>query len=99
MGKTIQLNNVDFELGKSIKGVPAIDHRSIWDCYGRPSNTKVSIYEDWRNWFVRDCDTYNFGICSRNCNFFSIEGVIDVDGVLYYLYITRSHNRAYPIEL
>lgn len=97
MSKIIELNNVDFELGKPINGQPSINTRSIWDCYDKPSKIKEEIYEEWRNWFVRDCDSYLFGVCSYNGHFFTINGLITVNEKTYYLVITRSHNRAYEI--
>lgn len=99
MSKMLELNSVDFEVGRTMHAIPSISRRTIWDCYSNPSDTKEEIYEDWKRWFIKDCDSLSFGVKSYNCNFFTIEGLITVDDQMYYIYITRAHNRAYPIEL
>ena len=93
------INNVPFELGKpkTLLDTPNINRLSVIDVYGRPSQTKIAIYEDWERWFL-DNDGY-CGVVSHNCNFFTINGrVIDqITSKEYYCYITASHNRAYEI--
>ena len=97
--KTIMINNVSFEIGKPITllDIPTIKRISVTDVYGRPSLTKIAIYEDWERWFL-DNDGY-CGVASHSCNFFTIKGrVIDqTTNKEYYCYITASHNRAYEI--
>lgn len=97
--KTITINNERFELGKSMTmlDMPEISRQDIDDVYARPSMTKISIYNEWSNWFINN-DGY-CGVYSFNSNFFTINGIV-VDketGKKYYCYITHAHNRAYEI--
>ena len=97
--KTIEINLETFELGKPISkyDLPACSFQTVDDVYGRPSDTKRRIFNEWFYWF-----TNNGGYCgvaSHNCNFFTIDGiVIDKDtNKEYYCHITAAHNRAYEI--
>lgn len=95
----ITINNERFELGKSMTAmdVPNINRRDIDDCYARPSMTKLSIFNEWSNWFINN-DGY-CGVMSYNSNFFTINGIVTdkESGKRYYCYITHAHNRAYEI--
>lgn len=71
------------------------DDDEIFDAYGRPSCTKVSIWKSWVEW-ARNNDAM-LKISSHNCNFFTIEGIAMEDGQLYFLRITARHHRAYKI--
>ena len=71
------------------------DDDEIFDVYGRPSCTKVSIWKSWVEW-ARNSDAI-LKIGSHNCNFFTIEGIATKDGHRYFLRITASHYRAYKI--
>ena len=67
----------------------------IFDVYGRPSCTKVSIWHSWVDWARKNGAMLKIG--SHNCNFFTIEGIATKDGQSYFLRITASHYRAYKI--
>lgn len=67
----------------------------IFDVYGRPSCTKVSIWKSWVEWARNSGARLKIG--SHNCNFFTIEGIVRKDGQPYFLRITASHYRAYKI--
>ena len=67
----------------------------IFDVYGRPSCTKVSIWKSWVEWARKSGAMLK--ISSHNCNFFTIEGMATKDGQPYFLRITASHHRAYKI--
>ena len=89
-GERFEVNTVDVEIENTLRG-----YGDIFDAYGRPSQIKISIWEDWENWFIE-----NNGYCtivSRNCMFFSIAGyVTDKESKeRYYCYITASHNKAW----
>ena len=97
--KTITINERTFELVNR-QGVyrDLYPHRSIWDCYNRPSRTKEEIYEDWLKWAV-DTDVESFGVCSYNCNFFTLTGLFyNNDDECYFLKITPCHNYATRIS-
>ena len=71
------------------------DDDEIFDVYGRPSCTKVSIWKSWVEWARNSGAMLKIG--SHNCNFFTIEGIARKDGQPYFLRITASHHRAYKI--
>lgn len=67
----------------------------IFDVYGRPSCTKVSIWKSWVEWARHNGAMLK--ISSHNWSFFTIEGMATKDGQPYFLRITASHYRAYKI--
>ena len=71
------------------------DEDEIFDVYGRPSCTKVSIWHSWVEWARNSGAMLKIG--SHNCNFFTIEGIARKDGQPYFLRITARHYRAYKI--
>lgn len=96
---TKTIGNTTFEFNTVDKvGHAPISNDDIYDCYGRPSPTKVSIWMSWSNWFCNNNGVC--GICSHNSNFFSIEGhITDYENHKeYYVYITPSHNRMWEVE-
>ena len=72
-----------------------LDDDEIFNAYGRPSCTKVSIWKSWVEW-ARNSDA-SLKIGSHNCNFFTIEGIARKDGQQYFLMIIARHYRAYKI--
>ena len=91
-GERFEVNHVD-----TYTTAPHVNTRDIDDCYGRPSSTKLRIFNEWSNWFLNN-DGY-CGVYSYNSNIFTITGVV-VDKEtqkLYYCYITPSHNKAWEI--
>ena len=96
--ETITINGVTFELDtKETVSNPCVFYKSVYDVYGRCSETKKAIWEEWSSWF-RDCNSHMYGVTSHNCNFFTICGVVDwLDGE-YFLQITARHNRAWKVN-
>ena len=94
----IRLNNERFRFDMlETREEPNIrSYETIHTAYGRPSATKVSIWYDWEKWF-----NDNGGYCwvsSYNCNFFTIEGIVqDELGYPYYCRITPSNNYCWKI--
>lgn len=68
----------------------------IHDVYGRPSQAKVEIWHEWWVWAHENNAIIRIG--SHNCNFFSIYGTVYTNNGTYNLWITASHNRAYPVN-
>ena len=97
--ENVTLFGRSFELDtKDTIGYESIPHRDIHDVYGRPSQTKVNIYDGWAAWFNENngwCD-----VCSHNCNFFSIQGYVrDMENrKMYFCYITPSHNKCIEVK-
>lgn len=53
MKQYIKLNNETFEV-KKVKGkLHPLRLRDLLDCYNRPSNLKMSIYNNWVNWLMK----------------------------------------------
>lgn len=97
--KVIKINGVKFELQSKEIVLPTVNyhpHRTIWDCYNRPSSTKVSIYESWLR-YATEINAYGFTVSSYNCSFFSLEFQFTHEGIMYHAYITHAHNYLYKI--
>ena len=96
---TIELNGMNFELDTKTAGVnPNMTIRGMHDVYGRPSGTKVSIFESWARWFIDNAGTLT--VRSYNCNFFTLHGVVrDAEtGNWYECDITPRHNYCWLIH-
>ena len=101
--ETITINGKSFELDTKEKvNNPIVFHKSVYDVYGRCSDTKKKIWEHWANWF-NETNSHMYGVTSHNCNFFTISGVVtwlDQENrpTEYFLVITASHNRAWKVS-
>lgn len=100
--KYINLNGADFEVHTSrmypVAPITGCNRAEIFQCYGRPSNVKVSIWNDWCDWCEEmNKDGWKCGIeiASHNINFFTIAGSLRNDDETYDLYITASHNKIF----
>ena len=71
--------------------------RKLHHCYARPSTAKSYIYDKWERWAYEN-DIHYFGISSYNSQTFTLQGLVDVDGVTYILIITKAHNYAYIVK-
>ena len=101
--QTIIINDRCFELDtKEMVKNPIIFHKSVYDVYGRCSDTKKAIWEDWRIWFY-ECNSHMFGVTAHNCNFFTISGCLtwldeNDKPVEYFVVITAHHKRAWRVK-
>lgn len=102
--KTLTINGVDFQLinPRKYEVKPFTgwfcDENAIFNCYERPSLSKIRIWNDWLKW-ARDTEgVFGFEILSYNCMQFTIGGGYkDEKGKEYVIYITKAHNRIYPV--
>lgn len=97
--KTIMINGVIFELRDKEILLPIVErypHRTIWDCYVKPSTTKVSTYERWLR-YATEVDAQGFTISSYNSYIFTLGFHLKHDGITYHAHITKSHNYLYKI--
>ena len=69
--------------------------RTVDDCYGRPSQYKRAIFEDWQRWFIAHDGWCS--VASYNCTMFTLEGVLKVGDQLYRAYITKTRQELTPI--
>lgn len=98
---TVEINGVTFTLDK--KNPVPCEHilhgySNIHEAYERPSETKISIWEGWRDWFYM-----NDGECvisSKNCNFFTVEGWVkdEETNKEYFAVITYANHRLYEVQ-
>jgi len=105
--KNTMINSKEFEVVTGEKAKQAIINRieranlynTIFDIYGRPSNTKISIYNDWMEWFydINNKDgmhTSRMGCICGGSSTFSIGAKYTSEtGEKIYLYITKDHNK------
>lgn len=100
--KYVELASVEFEVHTSrmhpVAPITGYNRDEIFECYSRPSMTKVSIWNEWCNW----CDEMNkqgytcgIQIESYNCNFFTITGSVRKKDDVVDIWITHKHNRMY----
>ena len=103
--QTLTINGQTFELFKSKSNetesfTNGAAYDEIYEAYGRPSYTKVQVWNEWCGWCYSCIEKgipCTLGIASHNCMQFSIVGKIQYGGHVYRLWITREHNRAYLI--
>ena len=69
--------------------------RTVDDCYGRPSQYKRAIFEDWQRWFIKHDGWCS--VASYNRMMFTLEGVLKVGKQLYRAYITKTRQELTPI--
>lgn len=91
-GKSFELCGTTNTTGRVIYGN---DLNDIYNHYGRPSSTKVSIWNEWVHW--ADKNNAQIEIASHNCFRFTITGWIECNGKRYQLWITDCHDRAYEV--
>lgn len=96
----IKLNGKNFKLDTQdyYKTVPTFPYRTVNDVYGRCSDTKKAIFNEWFEWF-----TAHGGYCGvsfYNCNFFTISGIVEDEeiGKRYFCYITYANNNCIEIK-
>ena len=99
--KSVNLGGISFEEHTShfqpVEHSTGCNRYEIFELYGRPSQTKVSIWHDWCDW----CDKMNnlgyscgIQIESHSSSFFTITGSLRKDNEVIALWITAMHNRA-----
>lgn len=97
--KVIEINGVKFELQSKKIVLPTVElypHRTIWDCYNRPSATKVSIYEKWLH-YASEVGAYGFTVSSSNRHVFTLDFQFKYNNVNYHAHITPAHNYLYKL--
>jgi hypothetical protein len=104
--KTIEINGRTFEVvnkrdKESLKSQirrhkDNFSYRDIWDAYGRPSCTKVHIWDEWKNWQSQTKDVTYFEVAGAGSHAFSIEGVYtDAQGNEGLMRITKCYDRIF----
>lgn len=100
--KYTTLAEIDFEDRTSrnhpVPPINGYNRNEIFECYGKPSKIKVSIWNEWCDW----CDDmhelgYECGIKihRHNYNAFTIAGSVRKGDEVIDIWITAKHNRMY----
>ena len=94
--KEIVINGVEFKKVKG--GVNNINTnlKDLYQCYDRPSTSKILIYNEWCD-FAKKVDATEYGIASYNANIFTFDFMFSFNDVIYYAHITPSHNYIYEV--
>lgn len=98
----VELAGVEFEEHTSrnypVAPITWYNRNEIFECYSRPSVTKVSIWNEWCDWCNKMTEQgYKCGIQieSYNSMFFTISGSVRKDNDVIDIWITAKHNRMY----
>ncbi len=105
--KTIEICGETFEVIKPRKPISDFSvytrYRTLNDYYQKPSQSKISIYNEWCEWLneVFNSDNgyvTNFGVSSANTFQFTLTFRLEWLDNIYVGYITRDHNRLYLLQ-
>lgn len=97
----MRIGNEDFTLKKyvTMDDLKYNHYDYLHDCYNRPSDTKVKINNYWRNLLYNEVDeVISYGVSGYNCNFFTLNAIVKINGVKYYLYITKTRQEIHRIK-
>jgi len=95
------LGNETFNLKKFVKSedIEGLRYDNIYNCYDRPSGTKVNIYNHYYDLLNENTDeVIKYGVGGYNCFMFTINAIVKIDGVNYYVYITKTRNEMHIIK-
>ena len=102
MKKTILINGETFAVKKAITGNGTtrnyIQYPNIYRAYGKPSTAKVEIWEYWYKTLL-EADAHRIGVSSKNHNMFTISFMIEIEGIRYIGYITKTRQELTPIVI
>lgn len=90
----------DFEM-VSNKKIDIFSKRflTIYQCYDRPSYSKVSVYNYYYDLLMNNCDSIiSYGVKTYNTFKITLNALIEKDNTLYYVLITPAHNYILEIE-
>lgn len=91
MNKQKKINGVLFDVKKPVKNYHEFTCRDLFDCYKKPSDIKLMIYNYWRD-FANDIDCEYFTVHSYNHMMFTLSFNARIEGVLYNFNITKKRN-------
>ena len=98
--KEIVLNGVTFKVKKvSVINLDELERysgRTLNDCYASPSYAKQYIYKMWEEWAYLN-NVEMFGVSGYNGFQFTLQGLVEHEGNVYVLHITKTNNIAYQI--
>ena len=99
-GDRLTLDGITFEVCKPCTTKDKVIYtRDIYECYERPSQTKIAIWNEWCRYFIDKRNCFRFGVASYNSMQFTIEAIMWVEelGCDCYLSITKTRNWLFPM--
>lgn len=68
--------------------------RTLYDCYKKPSISKILIYDDWMDWLDGVSENANDYLTVDSYNYarFSLSGYVTYKNQTYVVYITPTRN-------
>lgn len=98
MKEFINIDGYNFELVKQsidpilVNQFRKYGYSNIWMAYGKPSETKVDIWNHWHSVLVlMGCKNHNIFVESRNCFKFTISAILETEKGNYFIHITPEH--------
>ena len=96
--KHLTLGEIEFRQCKPIhRDEITVKETTLYDCYGRYSERKREIWEWWKRNIYGIDPSAMVWVSSHNCNFFTIQAIIQVTDKLYFLEITSTRNDIHAI--
>lgn len=98
--KTIAINGENFKvMEKYHNPYQHISFKKLLSCYKKPSFAKHQIYGYWRNFFDKiNTKESCHGILTYNINMFTYGGYAYINGLEWFLYITKTRQEAYLVD-
>lgn len=82
MKKYVELNGKIFEYNEkhfTQDELAELSHstKKIFSCYSKPSQAKISVYNEWKDYYNQLKGSFYYGIISYNVHFFSLLWIIE----------------------
>lgn len=90
--KYIELGET-FKVKKGLRCDYLREYKALYNCYTRPSQSKINIYNKYFNLLKDNCDDIiRYGVRSFNTFMITLHAEIKKDNKIYYVFITPSYN-------
>lgn len=73
------------------------DYKNIYSVYGRPSSTKVDIYNEWLDFFKNNTNLKMYGVDTYSHFVFTLNVYFEYEGKKYFAHITPAKNEIYNV--
>ena len=95
----IENESFDYKGTMSYSKAISYNYDDFDDCYLRPSEIKKRINNYWKNFFEKNCDSViYYGVRGYNSNMFTLNAIIIIKNIMYYVYITKTKQEIYYLE-
>lgn len=83
----------DFKQKKNLRCDYLREYKALYNCYTRPSQSKIYVYNKYFNLLKDNCDDIiRYGVRSYNTFMITLHAEIIKDNKKYYVFITPSYN-------